>query len=232
MSKNRLGVNCLVLAFLFSGVEPLTAQGDPGSQAEELGARIEALRPLVDDAARRVEVEEQAYLDSVRAVRQIPQDTVMVGPFKVVTVAGQGPLARGFFEPHVAKIAPIIRGSEDLFQGHVWEFFYGWGGKPIFAEGEEVHHVRLSRRHSRERVDRSIEESLAIALYQVLPADAAGFRKWATARSLFPEDDLSRVYRALAFNHDLAGVRCLEDPVTCGHTGRDGSRIGLGCRGP
>jgi hypothetical protein len=137
----------------------------------------------------------------------------MVGPFKVVTVAGQGPLARDFFEPHVAKIAPIIRGSEDLFQGHVWEFFYGWGDKPVFVDAEEVHYVRMSRRYSRERVNKSIEASLAIALHQVLPEDAAGLGSWATLGSLFPEDDLSWVYRALAFNRSLAGVRCLEGEI-------------------
>ena len=110
----------------------------------------------------------------------------------------------------MAKIAPFLRGSDDLFDGQVWKFFYGRDEKPIFVDAEWVHRVFVSPRHSRERVDSTIEASLALALYEALPEDAAGLRNWATPGSLFPQDNLARVYRALAFNRRPAGRRCLK----------------------
>ena len=227
MYRQRILPLLLALLGLFAAIELVAQESRPPTR-EEIGDRIEALHPRVMEAGRLAGLAERAFADSVRAASQLPQDTVTMGLFEIVTLEGEGALAREMFQPHVEELTPLIRGSEGLFRTHSWTFFYGWWQKPIYADAEVVHEVKLSRRYSLDRLQKDIRASLGEALYRVLPEDAEGLGNIASPGSFLPPDDWSWVYRELASATYLAARHCLEGDLTwcweaLGVTGREGN---------
>ena len=210
MSKRLRAAFSLLLLCLLAGASASVAQEAPPPRLDQVGRRIEALRPEVDEAARLVRLADRARADSVRAANQIPQDTVIVGVFEVVTVDGQGMLARDIFQAQVEEFARLIRGSEELFRDHTWVFDYGWWRRPIYVDAEVVHEVLMSRRYSRERLAGKVRRAMGDALLKALPEDAGGLADWAQTGSFLPPDDWSGFYREMVSTPSLAVRRCFE----------------------
>ena len=95
-------------------LSPLGGQVADPSTLEELGRRIEELRPRVDEALRRANHVDSVRNDSIREASRIPLDTLFVGPLRIVTHPGQVALAREVFTPLVEEFTPILKGSESL----------------------------------------------------------------------------------------------------------------------
>lgn len=199
----------LLLLLLFSGIEPLTAQTPGVEPREGVGMRIEALLPRWEDARNRAQAAETAREDSIRAANQEPQDTVSVGPITIVTLAGQGELAKDLFSGPVAEIAPMIKGHEHLLEEYLWIFSYHWRWKHVYAEAEFVLDVTMSRRYSRARVIERIRHTLGQALLARLPGGLSDLEELASPRSVLPGSDWSWVYRELATAPNRSAEECL-----------------------
>ena len=209
MSRRWVIAVAVGLLGLLAAVSPLAPQS-PGASREEVGRRIEEIRPRLDEANRAAQRAEAILNDSVRAANQRAQDTVQVGPFRIVTLEGQGELAREFFQPNVDWVAPMIQGSEGLFRDHTWAFSYGWRRTRIYSDDRYVHEVSLSRRHSLDNLGSEARTALGRGLYAALPADEAGLARLASAATFLPPDDWSWVYRELAGTPNLAARECLD----------------------
>jgi hypothetical protein len=209
MSRRWVVAIAVVLFGILAAASPVLPQTPPTSRAE-LGRKIEDIRPRLDEANRAAQRAEAILQDSVRAANQRAQDTVRLGPFRIVTVEGQGELAREFFQPQVDRVAPMIQGSEALFRNHTWTFFYGWRRTRIYSDDAYVYEVSLNRQHSLGSLENEAQTALGRGLYATLPADAGGLAQLASAATFLPPDDWSWVYRELAGAPNLAAKECFD----------------------
>jgi len=210
MSRSCSLFGFLILVGSFLPTAGVRAQEAIADSLEAVGARIEALIPRVEEADRAADLAERNRSDSVRAANQVPQDTVMIGPFMVVTPDGQTELAKEALSPHIGEVLPWIRGSEELLRDHAWAYQYGWFSEPIFLDSVTVHNVTIHRRYSRARSRTWIRTALGEALHDALPAEDPELRDLASPSNLLPTDDWGWVYRALASAPNLSAEECLD----------------------
>lgn len=188
----------------------LEAQEKPSSSLEEIGQRIEALRPQVDAAQRAAERADSRYADSMRVANQIPLDTVQVGPLRIATIPSQVDLATEVFAEVWEAFHPLVRGSEYLLSDQLFVFRYGWRFEGIYLEGDKVHSVEMSRRFGMENLKEMVRSGLGKALLQALPADSSGVAEWVGMHPLTPPLDWAWVYRDLASTASIASRRCYQ----------------------
>lgn len=206
----------LLLTLLFGNPSVMGAQSAGTPTREEVGARIETKGPLAEEARLLAVAAEEAVQDSIRAAKQVAQDTIMVGPFRIVTLEGQAEMARDFFSGPVGELIPFIKGTEELFQNHTFVFSYGWWDPPVFAKAGYVYNVTLSRHYPARSVTNRVRAALGEALFNNLPQDEYGLGGVANHQSFLPSEDWSWVYRQLASAPYISARECLEgDPFWC-----------------
>ena len=186
-------------------------QLDP--RLRELGEHISALRPVVDSAQRAAQRADSSRADSLRQAREVPVDTLQVGPLTIVTVPAQGDLARSVFGQVWDLFQPLLRGSEDLLDDHVFVFQYGWRLGGIYPAGEHIHNVQMSRRFGMDKLENKARDALGQALVQSLPSQAKPLGNWVGMTPLNPPRDWSWIYRELVSTPSLAARKCYQGEV-------------------
>lgn len=210
MSRKLLALALPSLMFSLALGTPAASQGGANPRLREIGERIQILQPQVETALVDALAADSARMDSVRVARQVPQDTVSMGPFQVVTVEGQAPLAKDIFNPLALEILPLIRGSEGRFRGTTFLFHYAWRTRELFVDADRVFKVQLSRRNSRDRLKEQARAAMGEALHGALPPDADSLNLWAGPRLLALDEEWPWIYRELASTPSLAVRRCYE----------------------
>lgn len=183
------------------------------ARLSELETLMQALQPRVEAARREARRADSLRTDSLKRARQIPLDTVQVGPLRIVTVPEQTELAREVFSEIWEVYQPLVMGSEDLLHGHLFLFRYGWRFGETYLEGDHVHNVEMSRRFGMDRLRAKVRNALGHALVQSLPPDASSLRDWVGMTPLTPPLDWSWIYRELASTPALAARRCYQGDV-------------------
>ena len=204
------GTLAIGLLFMATWGGSLGAQERGGRTLEEVGRRIEALRPQVDAAQRVAERADALYADSIRRANQVPLDTIQVGPLRIATVPGQVELATEVFSEVWDAFRPLILGSEDLLSDQIFVFRYGWRFEGMYLEGDRVHSVEMSRRYGMDRLKERVRSGLGRALLQALPPDSSGLAEWVGMHPLTPPLDWSWIYRELASTASHAARRCYQ----------------------
>ncbi|MFC1791618.1 hypothetical protein ACFL0I_04035 [Gemmatimonadota bacterium] len=210
MSRPAWILGIMIWSSLLAGAGEAAAQATSVPTLEEVGARIQELRPQVDEAKVRYQLADSAQRDSLRAANQIPLDTLFVGPLRIITIPGQEELAREIFDPILAEIEPLLRGSEEVLRGHTVVFRYAWRLEGMYVDGYDFSRVEMSRRYPRRRLEEKARDNMGRILMNALPQDAASLRAWAGGGSLTWSEDWAWIYRELATTPSLAVRHCYD----------------------
>ena len=134
VARSVMRAMALVL-LLESPVGSLEAQEARPLTLEEVGLRIERLRPRVDAALAAAQRADAHHADSVRRANQIPIDTIQVGPLNVIIVPWQEDLARELFSESWDAFRPLLSGSEDVLSDQYFLFRFAWRFEGMYLEG-------------------------------------------------------------------------------------------------
>lgn len=213
-----MGMGLLIVLASLSTVSPSRAQeaypevhgqaDSVGILLSELADRIHSLRPRVEAARRAAQRADSLRIDSIRRAEQIPQDTLRVGPLRIVTVPEQVELARAVFSEVWGLFQPLVMGSENLLDDDLFLFRYGWRFGGIYLEGGQVHNVEMTHRFGMDRLRSKVRDALGHALVQSLPTDDSSLRSWVGMTPITPPLDWSWIYRELASTPALAARKC------------------------
>jgi hypothetical protein len=212
----------LVLAALspFGGGIEAQSAGDSALAAarEELDRLIPRLDRLRD---RATYAESQERMRKLRE-EQLPVDTFLVGPFRVVSLSEQRELATELMGDAWAEFQPLVDGSEDLVRPRTFLIHYYWSRDGMVFYGDSLlQRVELSRRYPVGSLRRATLEAVGNTLMKGMPP---ALREWSGGQPRVPLQHLPGVARELITKPSTATRRCFQGELA-------GCAEALGLRG-
>ena len=153
--------------------------------AEEVGAQIESMAPLLQRLAARKDAAEAAARLRRIEKRGLVLDTFRVGPFQVAAEPHQRALAREVMEDTWADYRPLAEGSEALIEPYLWVVHRSWERSRPDLLGDSIRWVRVHARVPESRLWPAAASEVRAVLAQGIPHEtgswAAGFPSLASA---------------------------------------------------
>ena len=182
-------------ALLFGPPPPLQAQTQ-----EEVSSYIESLLPAHDVAWENARKADEAKRLRERLENQVPTDTFMVGPFRVVARDFQRELATETFESVLSEYGGMFEGAEAVFQLFFFEFQYARSPVHLYVDpdteaGERVVQAVMEPRFFKGNLEEGVQTAIGRALLDQLPEE---FGKWVSNEGLAPYRGYEWYYRRFA----------------------------------
>ncbi len=191
--------------------EPAVATpADRSALEARLEAQVADLRSRLDEASARAEAGAAAARAEANRHPTTPMDTVAVGPFAVVTPAGQAERARALWSAAWAALDGVAPASSALDGRH---FGFQWRTQVPLAPYTDAPAVRVGTRWlGPAAAPAAVRDALGSVLVHDLPDDV---RRWIRDRPVTPPDWLA-VHRALLAEGGAPGQACVAgDAAAC-----------------
>jgi hypothetical protein len=184
-----------VVGFLIGPLPPLQAQ-----TREEVSSYIESLLPAHDLAWEEAQKADEAKRLQDQLENQVPTDTFMVGPFRVVARDFQRKLATETFESVLSEYGGMLDGSEAVFQPFFFEFQYARRPVQLYVQpdteaGEQVVQAVMEPAFFRGNLEEGVQTAIGRALLDQLPEE---FGRWVSNQGLAPYRGHEWYYRRFA----------------------------------
>lgn len=195
----RLLLLCMVL--VISPPMPLT-----GQTREQVRERLDSLIPRTVKAWDEAHRVDSLKRERERLEREVPTDTLRVGPFQVIARDEQRDLAEAVFSRVWAEFAPILAGSEHLLEG--WRIAFEYAENPIgiHLDGDKSRSLELEPSLWGDDLEVGVSNEIGIILSLVLPED---LRKWLAGHNLAEPVSLPWRYRRLVTAPSHTVRRCM-----------------------
>ncbi len=192
----RLAWGLAALAGLLVGLPP-QLQAQTREQVEE---RIETLLPVHDAAWEKAQKEDDLKRLQDRLENEVPTDTFMVGPFRVVARENQRKMATETFEGVLSEYEGMLEGGGAVFQPFYFEFQYARHPmnlyiEPDVAAGERVVQAVMAPKFFRGNLEEGVRTAIGRALSDRLPEE---FGRWVNNEGLASYRGYEWYYRRFA----------------------------------
>ncbi len=176
---------------------PPHIQAQTREQVEEL---IETLLPVHDVAWEEAQKADDLKRLQERLDNQVPTDTFMVGPFRVVARDSQRKMATETFESILSEYEGMLAGTEAVFQPFFFEFQYARRPVQLYIEpdlhaGERVVQAVMVPKFFRGNLEEGVRTAIGGALRDRLPEE---FGRWVSHTGLVPYRGYEWYYRRFA----------------------------------
>ena len=233
MCERAQGIFVLIVAFAAAAAGApahLVAQQDArpdveGTVAgtpEALRARLDSLRPLVQEAREAMDRREARVKEARRraAASEARVDTSFFGGAMVLTPVDQAEVTREVFSAVWGEHYAHLGSSPSLARS---TFVFQWTDDPVAIHVEgDASRLSLDRWTSRSRVDEAVHAMFGAAMSHDVRVDATRVGGWLRGNPFIPVP-MERVYRRVATTSSEATRACLAgDAAACG------SAMGLG----
>jgi hypothetical protein len=167
---------------------------------EEVRERIETLLPAHDVAWEAARKADSLKGERERLENQVPTDTFMVGPFRVVARDYQRRLATRTFESVLSRYGGMFEGAEEVFEPVYFEFQYARRLRHLYIDpdtdaGEKVFQAVMQPRFFKGNLEEGVQTAIGKALLDRLPED---FGRWVSNEGLAPYRGYEWYYRRFA----------------------------------
>jgi len=187
------------------------------AQEAPLRAKLDSLRPLLEDARAALDAREARDIEAARlaAAAAATVDTFMVGLVTVVTPVEQAGLAREIFQIVWAEHFAVLERSRALDETVV---SFQWSDEPVpIHVGSEDGAVELGARARRPQVEAAVRGAIASIVSRDLRRSHPDLAAWVRGDPLRPSP-LEDAYRSVAATQSRATRGCLAgDIAACEH---------------
>ncbi|MGW8267873.1 MAG: hypothetical protein ACWGSQ_16015, partial [Longimicrobiales bacterium] len=138
---------------------------------------------------------------------QLPVDTFLVGPFRVISLPAQRDLAGEMIRDAWAEFRPLVDGSEELVEPWTFLIRYYWSRDGMALTGDSLQRVEMSRRYSRGSLRRATLDAVGNTLMKGMPP---ALKEWSGGQPRVPLQRLPGVARELITTPSTATRRCFQ----------------------
>ena len=211
-----LGPGLLLLLSVLSPQGPgIEAQSSGDSSLSAVKEELDHLVPLMRRLGERANKAEHA--ERMRKLReeQLPVDTFMVGPFRVIALPAQREMAEELIRATWDELRPLVDGSEDLLEPWTFLVHYYWSPEGMVLSGDSLlRRVEMSRRYRPGHLRRKALETVGNTLLKGMPPDVEA---WSGGQPWVAADRLPWVARELLATPSTAVQRCFRGELElCG----------------
>jgi len=204
----RGGIPILILGLFLGLLRPgaAVAQAPQDSLRQAVDAELAQLIPAWRDSWEVARTADSLSRVRAREEKQLPVDTFMVGPFRLIAEAGQRGMAEELFSDLWDEIGPVVSGSEDVLEPWTFLVRRAWGWEGMNLEGDSLLLVAVGWNFRPSVLREMAYNRVGFALWHAFPE---GVQNWigAISHTISPESS-EWVARELATAPSFAVRRC------------------------
>lgn len=198
----------LTLALLSPPGQGIQAQSAADSTVAAAREELDALIPVLKRLGERANSAESKERMRKLSEEQLPLDTFLVGPFRVVSLPEQRELATELINDAWAELRPLVEGSEDLVKPWTFLFHYYWTREGmVFPSDSLLQRVEMSRRYPLSYLRRATLDAVGNTLMKGMPP---GLKDWSGGQPRVSTPRIPWVARELIATPSAATRRCFQ----------------------